>query len=167
MHCVHEHELHARSAGSMRMRMLYRRDLNTALRLALRASAAGFHVLRTARRATEGGSTEDGYKNAVSLGNSCGNAPKTALNGSGGTPRGPEDCPRAPRCTQERPKSAKNVPKRAPRASQERPKSAQEGPKSAQEHPKRGQEDPKRVPRARPGRQKARPTAARDEKCNF
>ena len=103
--------------------------------------AAGFHVLRTARRATEGNRQRMVTRTHFQQENHAKTIRKTAENKCAcitGGDKGPGDRPGALRMEHKRAKIAPRSPQERPRASQERPKSAQERPKSGQESPKSG-----------------------------
>ena len=122
-------------------------------------------MLRTARRAREGKSTEDGYTNAVPTRKSRENHEKKRLKiDAHALLEGTEGrefaqgrlgwTTRVPRSAQERPESA-----------QERPKSIQERPKSGQEWPRAAQSGP-RASKSGPGLGKSGPWVANSsQKC--
>ena len=121
------------------------RGFNTAP--ALRGSAAGFHVLRTARRAMRRGRRERGLDDAVSVGKSCENRSKNRPEQPGDAPERPWRTRKSTKSAQGGQRGSQEWPKSAHREAQERPKITQVTPRAAKRRPRAPQERPKGAPK--------------------
>ena len=116
--------------------------------------AAGFHVLRTARRATEGNRQRMVTRTHIQQENHAKTVRKTAENKCAcvtGGDKGPGNRPGSPRMDHKRAEIGPRSPQERPRASQERPNSGPRAPKratrAAKRCPREAQGLPKRGPR--------------------
>ena len=148
MHCVHEHELHAQSAGSMHV-MHAQGGLTppTARKSERGGIPCAAHSPPRNRGGIDRGWLQEGGFIRKFMRKCSKNGLKRVRGHPEGTRRLPKSTKMHPRAPQERQERPQEGPKSVPRASQERPRGSQERPRAPQERPRGPQEGPKSNPR--------------------